>query len=530
MLSQEETWFYIRAKDTVFNPDFTKRNDRLVFSGTDENLKNILDNYTIRAFKKTLRNTNKNNQNKTFFVISDKKTLLDDLLLNATNHFKSGEIIPEKDRKIFEPNDYGLTSTIGANTGAKANLDYLDFLGAPKAWYYTTGSKGVFVGISDGIVDTTNIDFKEKTEIIRKSYVANGHGYSISANAAAQGDNGYGIPGICYDCSIYSTTYGHFKVLSEVMELSNLGAKVVNCSWVGSKYYESAQKAINQIIDNGTLVVAAAGNGNWYELDKGEKVYYPASYENVISVSSAMYRNESVFDDLRQEENGNYYAENVRGYIGRTIGFPDNDTLQTPIIHPVSVAALNKHVDILAPTVGLFRNSQFILKDEVLKYSEYETTSGAAPLVTGTIGLMLSLSPCLPIDEVESILKMTAMNIDHIDANKQFEGNYGAGILQTGDAVEMVYQMFAENETVTIDNQNFSRWDFKLTTYSEKTVLKNQQFTDAATLNLTSKNQIVLSENTVLKPNREGSIHLKIDSSLQKECELQLRDPSILKK
>ena len=37
--------------------------------------------------------------------------------------------------KVFEPNDYGITSTIGENLGAQVNLDYLDFLGLPKAWY-----------------------------------------------------------------------------------------------------------------------------------------------------------------------------------------------------------------------------------------------------------------------------------------------------------------------------------------------------------------------------------------------------------
>lgn len=141
---------------------------------------------------------------------------------------------------------------------------------------------------------------------------------------------------------------------------------------------------------------------------------------------------------------------------------------------------------------------------------------------------MFSLYPCLPVTEVESILKMTSTNIDHIEANKPFAGKYGAGMLHTGRAVKMVFDMFAEKGPVTIENQNFNRWDFKLTSHAE-VILQNQTFKDDASLNLMSKKGITLGKNTVLKPNAKGKIHLKIDPTLQKECELQLRDPSILK-
>ena len=104
---------------------------------------------------------------------------------------------------------------------------------------------------------------------------------------------------------------------------------------------------------------------------------------------------------------------------------------------------------------------------------------------------------------------------------------YGAGMLNTGRAVEMVFDMFAEKEPVKIENQRFSRWDFKLTAISD-VLMQNQEFTENSTLELTSKKRIVISNNTILKPNSKGKIHLKIDPFLKKECNLQLRDPSIL--
>ncbi|WP_158548327.1 S8 family peptidase [Marixanthomonas ophiurae] len=526
-MSQEKAWMYLRAQDSLFAPKFSKVDDHLVYDGNDTKLKNILQKYKIFEFKKTFKKATNKNLKKTFFVIADKKTLLTDLLQKTNHLFESGELIAPEDKKIFEPNDYGLTSTIGANKGVQVNLDYFDFLKVPKAWYYTTGSRGIVVGIADASVDTTNAEFKGKTKVFRASSLSKGHGNGVAGITAAQGDNGYGVPGVCYDCSIYATDYGHFKDLNQLLELSRAGAKVINCSWVSTRFYQTAQDAIDEMYNNGTIIVAAAGNADWSKT-KGEKLYYPASYNHVISVASISYKHETIEDHTLLSKTGNYYGENIRGYLGRTLGFKDKEALTGPYNYPVSLTTLNSEVDLVAPSSGQFRISKWMFEDEI----EYiwEASSPTAPLVTGTIGLMYSLYPCLPTDEVESILKLSAWNIDSIGDNMKYKGNYGAGALQTGDAVEMIYQMVSDNETVTIDNQNFSRSDFKLTTYSKKTILKDQQFTDAAMLNLTSKNQIVLSENTVLKPNAEGSIHLKIDPTLEKGCDLQLRDPSILKK
>ena len=523
LFSQERAWFYLIAKDTLIQPEFKKINDQLIYIGKDEQLKKIFGDYIVFEFKKTLRKAKKKNLKRTFFVISNEGKLLQDLLNNTSHLFEFGEFITGEDKKIYEPNDYGLTSTIGENLGLQANLDYLDFLGAPKAWYYTTGSPDVIIGISDGSVDTTNTDFKGKTKQFRKSNFAKGHGNSQSGSAAAQGDNGYGITGLCYDCSIYGTSYGDFRKFDQLLELSKAGVKVINCSWIGRVYYEKAQSVIDEMFENGTIIVASAGNRSWKDT-KGKLKYYPSSYNHVISVSSVMHRYEDVYENIGYEEkNGNPFASNIRGYVGRSVGFKNNDITKSHHIWPISTAILNSEVDILAPTVGLFIYSKFIFNGEII-YNAYETTSGASPFVSGTIGLMFSLSPCLPVDEVESILKITATNIDDIEANKPYYGNYGAGSLNTGRAVKMVYDMFSPNEIMYIENQKFSRWDFKLTSYSKEVHIRNQKFTDNATLLIKAKNRIVIGRNTVLRPNIDGKIHLIIDPTLEKQCDLELRE------
>ena len=523
-ISQEYSWFYLRAKDTLFEPEFERVDEQLIYIGNDIKLKSIFSEYVIYEFKKTFKKAKKENLKKTFFVISDKKELMT-VLLNTTPHlFEFGEIIREEDKKIFEPNDYGNTSTIGENVAWQTNLDYYDVMDVPKAWYYTTGSRDITIGISDGSIDSTNIEFKDKTKIFHKSNLARGHGYSVAATAAGQGNNGYGFTGVCYDCSLFGTNYGRVRDLSELIELSEAGADVINCSWGTTKYYQTAQDAIYEMVDNGTIIVAIAHNHKWVKTkNKGELRYYPASYDKVISVATVMHRYEFVLENIKQEENGYYYAENIRGYLGRTMGFKDNDTLSEPFIYPISIRTLNPDVDILGPGVGLVRYGMYEV-DKKIGYSTFGSTSGIAPLVSGTVGLMLSLQSCLTFDEVDAILKITAINIDDIKANKPYEGFYGAGMLNTGNAVKMVYDLYSENETATIENQKFSRWDFKLTAYSKEVLIRNQKFTDDAKLNLTAKNRIVIGENTVLKPNANGSVILKIDPTLEKQCELQLRE------
>src|SRR5690606_36712135 len=292
--------------------------------------------------------------------------------------------------------------------------------------------------------------------------------------AAAKGDNAFGVPGVCYNCGIYTTKYGAFRSLEILQELSRAGAKVINCSWVGTFNIPEVQAEVDEMFKRGTIIVAAAGNRNWEETKFGETLYYPASYDKVISVSSAMYKYETIDENIHYSNNGKKYAENIEGHVGRTMGFVNED-LSQPHIYPESVTSLDREVDLLAPASGTFLYGRYLQKSANF-YDLNEHTSNSAPLVTGTIGLMFSLYPCLPVDEVESILKITSLNIDNIEANRPYAGKYGAGILNTGRAVEMAFNMFAEKEPVKIENQRFSRWDFKLTSISE-VVIQNQEFT-----------------------------------------------------
>ena len=513
-LGQEATWAYIRLNPNV-NPIENKIAESTANTGN-----RTLDARLNEGPKTILRKAFLYSKNpvlmRTYLLISEDPTLANSLAEEFPDYFEFAEVLDPDDAKVFYPNDYGSTNPTGSTTTEGFTLDYLDYLDAPKAWYYTTGSRDIIIGISDGRLDTLNADFKGKSKQLRTSSVSKGHGYSISANAAAQGNNGYGIPGICYDCSLYGTSYGYFKTLEQLVELSKAGAHVINCSWGSAKYYETAQQAIYEIYDNGSIMVAAAHNKDW-RVTKGEKPYYPASYDKVISVSAVMHRYDTPADNILIDKKGNYYSANIKNVVGRTMGYPEGDTTKVPFVWPVSTANLNKQVDILAPSVGLFSYSKFVLNDTI-SYSTSETTSGAAPLVSGTVGLMLSLNLCLNFEEVESILKATATNIDSIPANKRFKGYYGAGALNTGRAVILTHHLMDPSEIAVIENQIFTRWDFEFRSVAQNTLIRNQVFTEDSSLKIVARNGIELGPGVELSPNESGGILLDMDPGLEFSC------------
>jgi subtilisin family serine protease len=519
--SRAEAWMTVVARSADLKTDFQQQDGSWSYVGGDQQLSGLLDKHHVQTFKPVYAAEVPDEQDRTFFIKASDPALLDDLL-ERTNLFESGRLWTAEDKRIHQPNDYGLTSTVGENRGLNVILDYLDFLGLPKAWYYTTGSPDIMVGIADAEVDTTDIEFAGKVKVFQASTFSKGHGSGVAAIIAAKGDNQYGIPGLCYDCNIAATRYGFFKDYKQLRELSDAGVRVINCSFVSSSKLQTAQAAIDTMYSQGTIIVAGAGNQPWSKT-KGEKRYYPASYDKVISVSAVMYKYPDPLDNLLYAENSNNpYVANARGFLGRTAGFKDHNPRAPMRIYPVSTATLNPEVDLLAPTVGVFRYPAFMLEDKI-EYIGSAATSVAAPFVTGTIGLMLSLYPCLAVEQIEPILKLTATPIDHLAVNAPYKGNYGAGIVHAGRAVELVYQLNNPDETALISGQRFSRWEFPLTAYSKEVRIEEQEFTAQAVFDLKASNSVVLGAGTVLRPGRNGSVHISIDPDMEQQCELRLR-------
>lgn len=282
------------------------------------------------------------------------------------------------------PDDYNLTFA----------PDYaLDLIGAAGAWQYTHGNPDIILGITDDNYDLAHEELVGKIAAGGNTGAATFyHGTAVAITAAGNTGNGQGKSAIGYDCrlGLYLNTY------NELLVARDNGARVVNASWHdGSCYFnEYCQNVINELYNDGVVVIAAAGNGA-VTCGSANGVAYPAAYEHVISVSS----------------------------VG------PNDNHERYPGDPSSAHQHNAFVDLTAPgyDVPLSVSSGWYLTGN--------GSSFAAPFVTGTVGLMLSVNNDLTVDEVEEILKETAVNIDAL--NPSYSGLLGSGRLNAHAAVAM---------------------------------------------------------------------------------------------
>lgn len=319
-------------------------------------------------------------------------------LINILSKFSevSGIEIAPTYQSLGDPNDY--------NTNM---YDYaLNLINAPMAWNITTGDSTIAIGISD-----TNFDLTHEELINKSLYVSPNiygtdynHGTAVAAIAAGNTNNVIGNSSIGYNTHIKFFGMGY----SELLNATYNGCRVINASWAsGCTYNQYGQAVIDEVYANGSIVVAAAGNGS--TCGGANNLVYPAAFDHVISVTS-----------IGASDNHERIAGN------------SNSTHQH-----------NPQVDICAPgygvTVAWANNS----------YYTSTGTSFAAPYVSGTIALMLSVNPCLTFEAVEDILDSTAVDI--YELNPSYVGLLGSGRLNAGEAVNLAMQWIM---SVELNTQN----------------------------------------------------------------------------
>ncbi|NQZ01846.1 MAG: S8 family serine peptidase [Bdellovibrionales bacterium] len=132
-----------------------------------------------------------------------------------------------------------------------------------------------------------------------------GHGTHCAGNVAARGDNGKGIAGVAPNVRIMSLRFLSEKgqgttadAIKAVRYAVDNGAQILSNSWgsVGEdpndrEGNQALRDAVTHSMNQGTLFVAAAGNGKQgrgYDNDSDSQPAYPASYqmENIISVAA----------------------------------------------------------------------------------------------------------------------------------------------------------------------------------------------------------------------------------------------------
>ena len=286
------------------------------------------------------------------------------------------------------------------NTGQNGGTVDVD-IDATDAWDITVGDSSVIIAVIDSGADLDHPDLMNKylrdggQNIIGFDYANddsipeddNGHGTHVSGIVGAEMNNNIGVVGACPAClimpikSLDSEGSGFVSDIIEGMNfaLSN-GADVINLSLGGGQASQSLQTVVDTAENQGVVITAAAGN------DNVDTVFYPAGYDTVISVASS-----------------------------------DRDDEKS------SFSNYGSSINITAP--GSAISSTYLNGG----YAIINGTSMAAPVVAGSVGLLMSNNPSLSPLAIRDLLYNNSDDI--YITNPSFTGELGAGRLNIYNAL-----------------------------------------------------------------------------------------------
>jgi len=163
---------------------------------------------------------------------------------------------------------------------------------SPQAWDVTVGSPSIKIAILDTGVDLDHPDLAGKI-ISNINFSTSGtvddvygHGTHVAGIAAAITNNGIGVAGLGYSCTIMNvkvlgdTGGGAYSAIAAgIIWAADNGAQIINLSLGGWSSSQTLEDAVNYAWNKGVAVVAAAGN-----LGSTAPIY-PAYYTNCIAVA-----------------------------------------------------------------------------------------------------------------------------------------------------------------------------------------------------------------------------------------------------
>jgi len=578
--------YLVKMNNSNDLPSFVVVNGTQVYNGDDKKEDTFFNQYTNFNIYRACPSSHRENVLKFIFVDTDDVNFIDELLdefpekyikyedvtnswepelmsdmsvnenyeiNNFETPFTPNQILANNYPNVtpYYPNDY-TTVTVQAPTDYNTyDLNDFKYVNAPIGWGINPGgSSNINIGVSDGKIMATDTELSGKVSFVPSGDPFSGlaynpcnlvttHGTGTAIAIAAKGNNNHGVVGVCYNCEITGSNYN----FNAIIELAQTGVHVINMSWaylssldpedyIQTNLGELGNNAIQEIVeDYGTILVASAGNSqnfdNSVSFDNAPLIPrwgYPASFDNVISVSSVHH-----WYDLNNHPNTPwttcYQNQEVLTLVEDSIGFAVR--VDSNPAGPITYACdnggpgnaptqggghvFNEQVDILAPTHNhlVYGRLQYgFCPPNTSKYGG--GTSHSAPMVSGTIGLMLSEDECLTIDEVEDILKLSSKTVENLSFNTPYLGLSGAGALQVGNAVAFVHEMNKIDGTVILKNQTFNRYNLSAKRIQNNLVLEDIEFIGNSVAEFKSGSEINLLEGTLLEPG-SNDVHVLLE-------------------
>lgn len=327
---------------------------------------------------------------------------------------------------VYEPNDY--MWYMPTQQDPNGWLWHLKRIQAAQAWDITKGNSNVRIASIDTWFDVNHPDLTNKISPKYDPYdntyytsncLKENHGTIVASFIAAQTDGGGQLASIGFNCMLicYQAWDGSYIERAHHASLT-MDADVITSSAGGwtciSSIDDDERIALQEILDNGTIVVMPAGNGptgthcNYDGRDHPWKPLSPDYDERVIIVSS------TGIDDKH------YYFNPNRVING--VPTPREETHS----HFTEVDICAPGYEIMGATCTQNYDSSLnsCVANSFPYFGSCSGTSFATPIVAGVCGLMKSIDPCLTPAQAQSIIKANADPI--VDASS-YPGTVGAG-------------------------------------------------------------------------------------------------------
>jgi thermitase len=296
--------------------------------------------------------------------------------------------------EFVEVDAYLPPSDVATSDPYAASQWHLAKIAAPAAWSTTTGAASVVVAVLDTGVDGAHPDLAPHLvagwntfDNTADSSDVVGHGTEVAGAAAAVGDNGLGVAGVCWNASIMpirvSDQFGGgyaSTIANGLVWAADHGARVANVSYAVS----------------GIASVASAAQ---YFQGKG----------GVVCVSSG--------------NSGSYDASPDNPYL-LTVGATDAADVVA------SWSSTGNNVDLCGPGVGIWTTTRGG------GYAAVSGTSFSSPIVAGVAALVISANPTLSPQQVAAAVMQSS---DDLGA-AGWDATYGMGRVNAASALTVAGQ------------------------------------------------------------------------------------------
>jgi hypothetical protein len=351
------------------------------------------------------------------------------------------------------------------------NLAVIDFAGAP----VDVGNSMRFFNNPNGAACPVNQTYLPANGLIvgwqfcqsiGTQFDEDGHGTGVASVIMSQ-DNATGSVGIAHNTTLlpialHNDTFNTFFISEAIRYAQNRGAKVINLS-LGTPYYDSfLESTINAAVNAGVTVVAATGNCAVFEVrscdwdgsgtqnqpeETNNTPMYPAAFASVIAVGASNYATTAGGVTRSCYSNYGNHIDIVApvGDTGSSCN-PSGGPSQSGVRIPCGVVRLG------CATVDTFISGA--------------GTSYAAPMVAGSVGLLLSSYPNITPAGVMSIIQNRSTDIGIAGKDDKF----GNGLLNLSSfaipnpsitSVKSDFNIFRGNIYSFVNDASFDTYNYK---------------------------------------------------------------------